>query len=103
MCIRDRYPLARASVVGRGFMQGLSSEVAGLATQVSRHAFDNGVLLETSGADDQVAKLLPPLTISDSDLDLGLDVVEQAVAAALEVLVDEGSDGLLESACAPVA
>ncbi len=39
--------------------------------------------METSGAAADVAKLLPPLTISDDDLDEGLDIIRTCVRAVL--------------------
>ena len=39
--------------------------------------------METSGPTDEVVKLLPPLTTSESDLDEGIDVLAEAVAVTL--------------------
>jgi 4-aminobutyrate aminotransferase-like enzyme len=36
---------------------------------------------ETAGSSGQVVKLLPPLTISDAELDEGLSVLDKAVHA----------------------
>ncbi len=41
-------------------------------------AYDQGLLAETSGPSDEVVKLLPPLTISEEDLDHGLSILRQA-------------------------
>jgi diaminobutyrate-2-oxoglutarate transaminase len=54
---------------GVGLANGLVFEQAGLAGKVSRAAFERGLLVETAGPRDEVVKLLPPLTISDSELD----------------------------------
>jgi len=43
----------------------------------------NGLVIETSGATDQVLKLLPPLTIQESRLREGLDILERSVATGL--------------------
>lgn len=45
-------------------------------------AFDLGLLVETAGPADQVLKLLPPLTASDDELDLGLNMLATAVTRA---------------------
>jgi diaminobutyrate-2-oxoglutarate transaminase len=37
------------------------------------------LIIETSGADDQVVKILCPLTIKESNLDRGLGILEEAV------------------------
>ena len=68
---------------GRGMAQGLKFADAPLATEVCRAAFDRGVLMETSGPSDEVVKLLPPLTTTDADLDTGIDVLAEAVAATV--------------------
>ena len=64
-----------ARTVGRGLMQGLELDDEDLAAQVAAAAFERGVLVETAGADDQVVKLLPPLTISDDDLAHAFEVL----------------------------
>lgn len=71
-----------ADVRGRGLMQGLDLGDDGLAREVARHAFEAGLVIETSGPADRVLKIMPPLTISLDDLAFGLDVIEAAVDAA---------------------
>ncbi|AFM17108.1 diaminobutyrate aminotransferase apoenzyme [Mycolicibacterium chubuense NBB4] len=66
---------------GRGMAQGLKFADAARAAEVCRTAFDHGLLMETSGPSDEVVKLLPPLTTSETDLDSGLDLLAAAVAA----------------------
>ena len=39
--------------------------------------------METSGPSEEVVKLLPPLTTSVADLDAGIDVLAESVAAAV--------------------
>ena len=66
------YPDAQGCVRGRGLIQGLQFGVAGLAEQVSRAAFERGLIIETVGAENDVLKLLPPLTISHEELKDGI-------------------------------
>lgn len=73
----------RGSVRGRGLLQGLHTPVPGLAEQIAGAAFERGLLVETSGADSDVVKLMPPLTIDDAELTQGLQILAQAVSAAL--------------------
>jgi diaminobutyrate-2-oxoglutarate transaminase len=40
--------------------------------------------METAGPSDEVMKLMPPLTISDAELDEGLGVVADSVRAVTE-------------------
>ncbi|MEU6560819.1 diaminobutyrate--2-oxoglutarate transaminase [Nocardia nova] len=70
------------STRGRGMVQGLVFEDSSEAGKVSSIAFEEGLLVETSGADDQVVKLLPPLTITDDELDHGLGILDRAVDMA---------------------
>ncbi len=56
---------------------------ADLAADVCRSAFERGALMETSGPSDEVVKLLPPLTTSRSDLEAGLQILAESVAATV--------------------
>ncbi len=71
-----------AEVRGRGMIQGLAFEDTEVAGAASRAAFERGLIIETSGSDDEVLKLLPPLTISHEELKRGLEIVAESVAAA---------------------
>ncbi|KAA0112885.1 diaminobutyrate--2-oxoglutarate transaminase [Mycolicibacterium sp. P9-22] len=71
------------SARGRGMAQGLRFDDADLAADVCRAAFERGTLMETSGPSDEVVKLLPPLTTSRSDLESGLEILAESVAATV--------------------
>jgi len=73
-----------SDVRGRGMIWGIEFSKPELASQVCRKAFENGLMIETSGACDQVVKLLPPLTISTEDLRYGLTVLNDSIAAVVE-------------------
>ncbi|UFS97078.1 diaminobutyrate--2-oxoglutarate transaminase [Nocardia huaxiensis] len=64
---------------GRGLVHGLAFSESSRAGKVCQAAFDRGLLVETSGADDEVVKLLPPLTITEGELDHGLEILAGAV------------------------
>ncbi|MFI1915249.1 diaminobutyrate--2-oxoglutarate transaminase [Nocardia sp. NPDC020380] len=72
------------STRGRGLVQGLVFDDASSAGKVSRVAFDHGLLVETSGPQDEVVKLLPPLTITADELDHGLEILAAAVDVVCE-------------------
>jgi len=76
-------PQAAGVVRGRGLIQGMAFEDPELAGKVSREAFARGLVIETAGAQDEVLKLLPPLTIERETLESGLDLIEESLAAAL--------------------
>ena len=67
---------------GRGMMRGLSLPSGEIAGDVIDHAFDNGLVIESAGPDDEVVKCLAALTIGSDELDEGLDILAAAVAAA---------------------
>lgn len=83
--IADSYPEGKFSVRGRGMMQGLVSDDADLAGRIATDAFNNGLIIETSGSKDEVLKLLAPLTIDDELLRKGLEIIEQSVVSVLGV------------------
>ena len=63
--------------------QALATARAGLAGKITSQAFEEGLVIETSGSEDQVIKLLPPLTIEEETLRRGLDILERSVAETL--------------------
>ena len=68
-------------VRGRGLILGLAGQEPGWAEGVSHRAFARGLIVETSGADASVIKVLPPLVIDDEILAEGCDLLEAALAA----------------------
>jgi diaminobutyrate-2-oxoglutarate transaminase len=75
---------SNATVRGRGMIQGLAFDDYDVAVRASRHAFEHGLVIETAGAESQVLKLLPPLTITTDELERGLDIIEGAIAHAIQ-------------------
>lgn len=65
-------------VRGRGLIQGLALD-SDTTAAVCREAFRRGVVIETAGADDEVVKILPPLTIQPDILEDGLQIVRDAM------------------------
>ncbi len=66
---------------GRGLARGLAFQRTELGNRVAAAAFERGLLVETSGPDSEVAKLMPPLTITEGELARGLDLFTDAVRA----------------------
>lgn len=73
------YPQAIEEVRGKGMIQGLVFREPANAARLSKAAFKQGVILETSGPKDEVAKFMPPLTIEENVLKLGLAKIESAL------------------------
>lgn len=67
---------------GRGLARGLRCAAPELAGEVCAAAFARGLLVETAGSRDDVVKVMPPLTITDAELDEGLAVVAESLAVA---------------------
>lgn len=74
--------LPTVSSRGRGMVQGLVFADAAQAARVSTHAFEHGLLVETSGPRDEVVKLLPPLTATDDEIAYGVRMLADAATAA---------------------
>jgi diaminobutyrate-2-oxoglutarate transaminase len=89
--ISEHYPEVKTEVRGRGMMQGVEFKVPEIAGRIAKAAFERGLIIETSGADGQVVKCLPPLNIGDDALEEGLSLLEQAFA---DVLENDGVDSV---------
>ena len=59
--------------------QGINCVDGEIASKITKSAFENGLIIETSGADDQVVKIFCPLTITEGNLKRGMDILEKAV------------------------
>ena len=77
------YPDANLTAKGRGLARGLQFESGELAGKVCAEAFSRGLLMETSGPDGEVMKILPALTITTAELEQGLAIIDESVAAVL--------------------
>ncbi|PKV93670.1 diaminobutyrate aminotransferase [Amycolatopsis echigonensis] len=80
----ESYPEANLVAKGRGLARGLEFGSGELAGAVCKAAFERGLLMETSGPDGEVMKLLPPLTLTDDELSEGLSIISESVAAVLK-------------------
>jgi len=64
---------------GRGLVWGLEFHDKDRADAIAKRCFELGLLIETSGPQSEVVKLLPSLTITPEELDEGLRVLARAV------------------------
>ena len=64
---------------GRGLAHCLAFTDGELAGKVCTAAFERRLLVETAGPRGEAVKLLPPLTVSDAELDEGLALLADAV------------------------
>ncbi|MFF4351882.1 diaminobutyrate--2-oxoglutarate transaminase [Streptomyces sp. NPDC001530] len=64
---------------GRGLVWGVEFKDKERAGRIAQRAFELGLLIETSGPESEVVKLLPALTITPDELDEGLRTLARAV------------------------
>ena len=69
---------------GLGLIQGLPCRDADFAARVTTEAFRRGLIMETSGPDGSVLKLLPPLTLTEAQLAQGLEILSASMRAAAD-------------------
>ncbi|MRX44712.1 diaminobutyrate--2-oxoglutarate transaminase [Agromyces kandeliae] len=82
--IAAEHPEQGFVVRGRGLFHGIACDAdRTLAGRVSKAAFERGLVIETSGAHDEVLKFLPALTITEEELRRGLAIVRESLAAVL--------------------
>jgi len=79
--IAERYE--GAAVRGRGFLTGVVFPDVSAAGKIAAAAYERGLLVETSGPDDEVLKTMPPLTTSSEELARGLAIIDEATTAVL--------------------
>ncbi len=70
-------------VKGRGLMQGVDLRTGRFAAEVTRRCAERRLVVESCGPDDEVVKVLAPLTTPDPLLRRGLDIIEEAVALSM--------------------
>lgn len=78
--IAERQGQTELRLKGRGLMQGLECRSGEIASAVTAEAFKRGLVIETAGNRSQVVKCFCPLTVSEQELNKGLDILEQSVA-----------------------
>jgi len=79
----QKYPALQAETRGRGMMQGVACHVDGVANDICAESFKRGLLMETSGPEDEVFKFLPPLIMDEEGLQAGFAIIEDAIEAVL--------------------
>jgi diaminobutyrate-2-oxoglutarate transaminase len=78
--IAELFPEKRPEVRGIGLLRGIDVRDPDLASAIRKTAFENGLIVELCGNVDSVVKILPPLTIENSVLDEGLEILESAAS-----------------------
>ncbi|MEX2607524.1 MAG: aminotransferase class III-fold pyridoxal phosphate-dependent enzyme, partial [Kiritimatiellia bacterium] len=82
--LAEQYADKGFAVRGKGMMQALDVKDGALAKAIAHDCFEHGLLFGPCGVGGQVLKLIPPLTIPESELLQGLDIFTEAVHRQLE-------------------
>ncbi|MBW1597593.1 diaminobutyrate--2-oxoglutarate transaminase [Streptomyces sp. JJ38] len=81
--IAAEHPDAVVEYRGRGLVWGMEMADKAVAGKIARRCFDLGLLVETSGPESEVVKLLPALTTTPEELDEGLRILARAIRETL--------------------
>jgi len=73
---RESYPEKVAAVRGRGLLWGVELATAEQAKRWTGQALQRGVLMLAGGPEGRVAQIVPPLTVSEELLGVGLEILE---------------------------
>lgn len=83
LALSRKFGSSVVAVKGRGMMMGIDVKSGVLASSITGECFSRGLLIETSGPEDQVVKCLAPLTIGEDAFEKGLDILFNATELAL--------------------
>ena len=87
--IVDKYPELEIRLRGLGMAWGLDFRSRpGFAADVSREAFNKQLVIELAGAEDNVVKFLPSLTIDEETLREGIAIIDEVIG----MLHERGSE-----------
>ena len=95
--LKARHPDLVAEVRGRGLMMALEVAAPGVAGMVMAGLFQRHVLVAHTLNNERVLRLLPPLVVTDGEMDTALSAFDAAFADAAEdaaelVREEDGSD-----------
>ena len=79
-----KYGGRAVAVKGRGMMMGIDVKSGAAAGSIVKECYDNGLVIETSGAEDEIVKCLAPLTIEEGELLQGLGILAAATDKVFE-------------------
>src|SRR5699024_43535 len=77
----NEYKELKAEKRGRGMMQGVACGLDGIAGKICEEACNRGLLMETSGPNDEGFKFLPPVSIDEEGLKKGFNIIEESIQA----------------------
>ncbi|MDZ7675169.1 MAG: diaminobutyrate--2-oxoglutarate transaminase [Acidimicrobiales bacterium] len=83
------HPGLFSEVRGRGLILGLEASVPEFSQMMAKGAFDRNLIIETAGAEDEVVKLLPPLTVTNDAIDRAMEILGEVAADFDEKMVED--------------
>ena len=69
---------------GLGMIWGTEFKDPALTTAICSQAFEDGLVIETAGAESDVIKFLGPLVITEELINEGFDILEGAIVKVLK-------------------
>jgi diaminobutyrate-2-oxoglutarate transaminase len=67
---------------GRGLFRGVNLVTQKFAESTRNECFKRGLIVETCGPNDEILKLLPPLTVEESELERASVIINAAISEA---------------------
>lgn len=74
---------ASLGVRGVGYMIGIELSNSETARRVQAQCLSRGLIILLCGPEDRVIRLIPPLTATDADFELGLEILEWALISGI--------------------
>ncbi|MBI1181856.1 MAG: diaminobutyrate--2-oxoglutarate transaminase, partial [Alphaproteobacteria bacterium] len=81
--IRREFSSLFVEVRGRGLIQGIECRDPAMASPICAEAFSSRMLMETSGINGEVIKCLPPLVITEDEIEEGMKILRQSISRSL--------------------
>lgn len=95
--IAEKYKDAHMTLRGKGMIWGLEVGQTGMASEISKAAFAEGLLIETAGSNGQVLKFLPPLIIEEELLREGITIIDKVIDTYLTQRLEMVTGGSFDS------
>jgi len=81
---KSKYSRLITEIRGYGLICGIVIPKKGFCIEVAKEAFNQGLIIELAGPNNEVLKVLPPLTIDMETFKKGIDIIEQSIDIVLK-------------------
>lgn len=79
-----RFPNLIREIRGHGMIWGAEFKKPELTSHICTQAFEDGLVIETAGADSEAIKFLGPLVITEELINEGFDILESAIEKVIK-------------------